>query len=162
TTEDGPILIGDQITTSSTKGYGMKATQAGSTVGKALEGFDPSTGSGQVVPCPTGTPDGIVCGTITTLVNISWYQPNVYFTDAGTIARKSHQTYIIDTVKNAGLGGNQIISPIANVSEIKTNIISPLGNGNIAIHIGTNQNGSTTSGKLSIVNEQNKEVVSIN
>jgi len=70
---NGPIKIGDSITTSSIPGVGMKATKAGQIVGKAMEDFDPSLGSGQAVPCPEGTAEGIVCGKITVLANLSWF-----------------------------------------------------------------------------------------
>src|SRR3989344_1231784 len=38
-TENGPIAVGDYLTSSSTPGLAMKATKPGPTVGKALEGF---------------------------------------------------------------------------------------------------------------------------
>jgi hypothetical protein len=40
TGENGPIRPGDLVTTSSTRGHGMRATQGGATVGVALTGFD--------------------------------------------------------------------------------------------------------------------------
>ena len=47
--ENGPINVGDLITSSSTPGVGMRATRAGYVIGRALTAFsgDPSTGSGQ-------------------------------------------------------------------------------------------------------------------
>ncbi|KKR85036.1 MAG: hypothetical protein UU31_C0001G0002 [Candidatus Uhrbacteria bacterium GW2011_GWA2_41_10] len=44
TNENGSIQPGDYITSSSTPGYGMKATEAGAVVGIALESFDGATG----------------------------------------------------------------------------------------------------------------------
>jgi hypothetical protein len=58
TNENGPIEPGDYLTTSSTPGYAMKATKAGSTLGKALEEF-------------TGT-----TGKIYAFINISYTDPN--------------------------------------------------------------------------------------
>ncbi|MBI2624584.1 hypothetical protein HYW67_03805 [Candidatus Parcubacteria bacterium] len=43
TTENGPIAVGDRLTSSSQPGYAMKATQAGPTVGVALEPFNCSS-----------------------------------------------------------------------------------------------------------------------
>jgi hypothetical protein len=43
TTEEGPIKIGDRITPSSLKGYGMKAATSGYTVAMALDNWDGST-----------------------------------------------------------------------------------------------------------------------
>ena len=44
TNENGPIQVGDYITSSSTPGFGMKATRAGPVVGMALDSFDGVTG----------------------------------------------------------------------------------------------------------------------
>jgi hypothetical protein len=86
---NGPIKNGDPITSSEIPGVGMKATQAGSIVGKALESFDPSihqlADSGEVIPCPDGTPGGVTCGRILAFVNVSWTDPTVYLTKAGEI-----------------------------------------------------------------------------
>ncbi len=50
TIENGPIVPGDYLTSSSTPGFAMKATTAGTTVGVALEAFDGSDGErGQVL-----------------------------------------------------------------------------------------------------------------
>ncbi|HCS79265.1 TPA: hypothetical protein DIV55_06030, partial [Patescibacteria group bacterium] len=49
-TENGPIKAGDPITSSSTPGVGMKATQAGRIIGIALEDFNPtSTNLGSII-----------------------------------------------------------------------------------------------------------------
>jgi hypothetical protein len=45
TTENGPIVAGDYLTSSSKPGYAMKATEPGATVGIALEAFDGSEGT---------------------------------------------------------------------------------------------------------------------
>jgi hypothetical protein len=44
--ENGPIRPGDLLTTSSTPGHAMKATEPkiGTVIGKALEGLDEGTG----------------------------------------------------------------------------------------------------------------------
>lgn len=69
-TINGPIEVGDLITSSSMPGVGMKATKAGAIVGKALEPFDSAQG-GQ--------------GRIMVLVNLSWYDPEVYLTSTGDL-----------------------------------------------------------------------------
>ena len=63
TNENGAIAVGDYITTSSTAGFGMKATQAGRVIGMALEAFNGT--SGQVM----------------VQVNNSWYFGNLIGTD---------------------------------------------------------------------------------
>jgi len=78
-TINGPIQPGDPLTSSDIPGVAMKATKAGQIVGKALEAFDGSSGE----PCP-GKPE-FKCGKILTFVNVSWYDPDVYLTDAGNL-----------------------------------------------------------------------------
>ena len=63
TNENGAIAVGDYITTSSTAGFGMKATQAGRVIGMALEAFNGT--SGQVM----------------VQVNNSWYFGKLIGTD---------------------------------------------------------------------------------
>jgi hypothetical protein len=59
TDENGPVMPGDYLTSSSTPGYAMKATSAGPTLGKALEPLDGSTGK------------------VLAFVNVSYYLPTV-------------------------------------------------------------------------------------
>ncbi|OGH21221.1 MAG: hypothetical protein A2629_02580, partial [Candidatus Levybacteria bacterium RIFCSPHIGHO2_01_FULL_41_15] len=70
-TENGPINIGDVLTSSSVPGVAMKSTRAGQVVGKALQSFD-------------GAQDDI--GRIIAFVNVSWSDPSVYITADGTLA----------------------------------------------------------------------------
>jgi hypothetical protein len=58
--DSAPILIGDFLTASSKPGYAMKATQAGYTVGKALESWMPNSGQ----------------STIDVFVNLGYYDPD--------------------------------------------------------------------------------------
>jgi hypothetical protein len=69
TTEAGPVKKGDLITTSSTAGYGMKATQAGVTIGIALEDLSEAS----MVECPTdrAVQTGTQCGQVMVFVNLS-------------------------------------------------------------------------------------------
>ncbi|HSW88632.1 MAG TPA: hypothetical protein VLG12_05735, partial [Candidatus Saccharimonadales bacterium] len=60
-TENGVIHTGDFITTSSLPGIGMKATQSGIVIGKALEDFDQSQG---------------ITGKILMYVNLIWVNPD--------------------------------------------------------------------------------------
>ncbi len=58
TDENGPIAVGDFVTTSSTAGKGMKATEAGRVIGMALSSFD-------------GTDGQVMVQVVNT-----WYQPD--------------------------------------------------------------------------------------
>ena len=51
TLENGPILLGDYLTSSSRPGYAMKATEPGATVGIALESLDGKGGETGKVLC---------------------------------------------------------------------------------------------------------------
>jgi hypothetical protein len=60
--ENGPIKAGDYLTASSTPGVAMKATQPGQMIGKALEDYSGTGGSG--------------VGTVLTFVDLDWADPN--------------------------------------------------------------------------------------
>ena len=66
-TENGPIEVGDPLTSSSTPGVAMKATKSGPIVGKALEGFNPSDPSS-----PSETSQSSF-GKIMVFVSVGWY-----------------------------------------------------------------------------------------
>ncbi|MBI5620863.1 SH3 domain-containing protein, partial [Candidatus Gottesmanbacteria bacterium] len=71
-TENGPIHIGDFLTSSSIPGYAMRANQAGRVIGKAIEAFD----SAQAEACPAeglGNLPTTQCGTVTMFVNLTDY-----------------------------------------------------------------------------------------
>jgi hypothetical protein len=70
-TINGPIYAGDLLTSSPIKGVAMKATKAGPIIGKALQNYtnsDPNTVEKIIV-----------------LLNISWYDPDVYLTSTGDL-----------------------------------------------------------------------------
>ncbi|MBM3120288.1 MAG: hypothetical protein FJ006_12235, partial [Chloroflexi bacterium] len=82
---NGPIKIGDPITSSEIPGVGMKSTRAGPIVGKALEPFDPATGKGEIIECPNdyNNNNNYKCGKIMAFVNVSWFDPGVFLTSTG-------------------------------------------------------------------------------
>lgn len=67
-TENGLIQRGDEITSASLAGYGMRAIEAGRVVGVALESMD--TNSLQECPVGSNLPSGTKCGQIMTFVNL--------------------------------------------------------------------------------------------
>jgi hypothetical protein len=71
-TENGPIKPGDPLTSSSIPGVAMKAKKPGQVIAKALESYDNA--------------DPTAVGKIVALVNISWYDPRVSFTEDGNLA----------------------------------------------------------------------------
>lgn len=69
-TENGPIFMGDRVTSSSIPGAGTKAMKAGRTVGIAMENLDMN----KLEPC--GVDKKIECGTVMMFVNLSdWPGP---------------------------------------------------------------------------------------
>ncbi|MGA2911656.1 MAG: site-specific integrase [Candidatus Levyibacteriota bacterium] len=103
TSKNGVISLGDPITSSPVSGFGMKATQAGQIVARAMETFDPSTAFCQAVnsisdiqwPADDGNnpakpcfklPDGSYVGKIMALPENSWYDPQVYLTSSGDLS----------------------------------------------------------------------------
>ncbi|MBI2310527.1 hypothetical protein HYU90_01705, partial [Candidatus Collierbacteria bacterium] len=147
-TENGPISVGDFLTSSSLPGVAMKANKAGETLGKALENYNNS--------------DPQQVGTILTYVNVSWYDPDVYFTATGDlhINQNAQGDYAVQntsgqTITNrlsvfassfianltAGmintqkLFTNELVSPIAEIDTLRVNtlnvadgLLSPLAN----------------------------------
>lgn len=198
-TENGPIKAGDFLTTSSTPGVAMRATQAGVIIGKALEAFPGTTGikgttsttgnSGS--PCDTtDTCDtrntSIVQGKIMVYAQTSWYDSNAHINNLGDFVitknastsanlalgiQNQTPTYnlydnskFVDNVSafassaianlrsgvieaedisvntlsaaNATINnikGDNIISPIAQIDMVKTNVISPLSSDSIVL-----------------------------
>lgn len=86
-TENGPITVGDPLTSSSIPGIAMKATTRSPVIGKALQSFN-----------------GSEIGKISTFVNVSWYDPEIYLTDTGNlnITGTEQSGYVLaDTSGNA-------------------------------------------------------------
>lgn len=69
TNENGPISPGDYLTSSSTPGYAMKASETGSTIGKALAYFNKPSGK------------------VLTYVNVSYYTPSMTDRLQGSVQR---------------------------------------------------------------------------
>jgi hypothetical protein len=180
---NGPIKIGDSITASNIPGVGMKATQAGQVIGKALENFNPENNE---------------VGQIIVFVNLSWYDPDVYLTDTGNlnIGQTGDGSYQVaksdgSVIKKIGAFSKLVAANIkagaietGNLTtqgfyafqgtidnllvrtglvstNIQTALISPLPDEkDLAIQIG-NTNQTDEAGKLSLQNAQGEEVASI-
>ena len=93
--ENGPINIGDPVTTSSHPGYAMKATEAGPIVGYAAEAFSGSTGS------------------IVVYVNVSYYAGTPVDQGPATANTISHLAQDIEDFDTAGvlnLNGGRLLA----------------------------------------------------
>jgi len=89
---NGPIKIGDAITSSEIPAVGMKTTEAGPIIGKALEPFgltqiktdEDQNNTDQTDKC-SAPYEEYQCGRIMVFINIGWHSPNVYLTDSGDL-----------------------------------------------------------------------------
>lgn len=80
TTVNGPIKVGDYVTSSSISGYGMKVATSGQVLGTAMESFNPSTDSGQAnlidynpaKPTKDDQPRKVATGTIQVAIQIEY------------------------------------------------------------------------------------------
>lgn len=82
-TINGPIHIGDPITSSTIPGFGQASSRPGTIIGKALEDFDPKNGIGEKSACPEGSSNDVNCGKIIVFMNVSWSDPDAYLTSTG-------------------------------------------------------------------------------
>jgi hypothetical protein len=218
-TINGPIKIGDPITSSDIPGVGMsacgrstegrKATcQAGPIVGKALEEFKCPVLDTGPINIDSGSGAGMTncTGKITLFVNLGWYDPDVLLTDSGDLKIISQDaTYsgllaerdnfrsifklvnektgeiierigsfaelIAANIRAGRIETQELISPLANIEEIKTQRISlaeispATESGNIVINLQLPTESSESSesafGQLIIKGEEGKDVVSI-
>lgn len=126
------IHAGDFLTSSSDSGKAMKATTAGMTIGKALEDWSPDSGK----------------STILVFTNITWHDPDITFGSNGDMyshgnpianyskdTKQSIEQIIINALANIGtipqlltdsIKSTRVISPVADINHLKTDIISPL------------------------------------
>ncbi|KUK78969.1 MAG: hypothetical protein XD95_0684, partial [Microgenomates bacterium 39_7] len=132
---NGPIQPGDPITSSDIPGVGIRASQAGTIVGNAMEGtenWDETTcsavssleninwpeddGLNSKKPCYK-LPDGTYVGKIMAFVNTSWSDSQVYLTDGGDIRLIGETTEETKTyqVKDKN---NNLINRVGAFSEV--------------------------------------------
>ena len=109
-TLNGPIEVGDRVTTSNLSGVGMKTTKAGVVAGHALQEFNPDPATCKPanslqeiswVDFPPGTDhvkyteecfklfDGTLVGKIIVFVNIGWFDPSVFLAADGELAQQN-------------------------------------------------------------------------
>ncbi len=106
-TENGPIVVGDVLTSSSIPGIAMKAKKAGTVLGKALEPFN----------CQDATP--LCQGKIMSYVTLSWYDPSVYLTNSGDLSiqkiQSENKKTLSYTLKDSA---GSIMSTIGSFAEV--------------------------------------------
>ncbi|MEW5797310.1 MAG: hypothetical protein AB1772_13270 [Candidatus Zixiibacteriota bacterium] len=157
-TANGPIAVGDPITSSNIPGVGIKATKAGTIIAKALQNFS----------CPTtedatalGQPDAPCTGTVEAYINTSWFDPDTQLTSSdGLIVTKINEVFRI--VRVAIDGAESVIERIGAFSElvsstiraglirsnaIQTDTLSPIASDSagIAVRLGSTQTFTITN-----------------
>jgi hypothetical protein len=179
--ENGNIKKGDYLTSSSIAGVAMKATEAGSIIGQALEDYNGTdiisegvnlveqerlalSPENQPLPLPQS---GI--GKIMTFVKNTYQDPGMSFTASGdiTLNGNSLANYTVSTPQGsitkigafAELAVAKIKSGFGSFREIETSIISPIANADLIIDLQPDDSSSPT--KLAIKGINNEEVATI-
>jgi len=136
---NGPIKLGDPLTSSTIPGVAVRANQAGSIIARALEDFDPDHNVGNKLDCPNDT-IGLAkgdCGIILSFVQLSWYEPEVNLAVDGQLeiaktssGKEASTTASInsDRIYELRLKSGEIIQRIgvfsqANIAQIKAGLV---------------------------------------
>jgi len=146
TLENGPIQRGDYLTTSSTPGAGMRATKAGPVIGMAFEAFN-SNGIGKIMVFVKATwydPDVYLTGTGELAIQkIGNPESDPLFMENSYLLIKKEADGAESALSRIGafakvVAGNisagfirtqSIVSPLASIDRVRTNVISPLAQG---------------------------------
>lgn len=152
TTENGAISPGDLLTTSNIAGFAKRMDRAGPVIGIAMEQFDPDNGhESEVVNCPEGTPDGVLCGKVLMFIKASSYDPGIYITDKGEfkIDRKQADgktTFEVADRNGKAVTGLAVLSG-AKIANLEAGNITAQQTSTQTIGIGT-EAPSSESGKI--------------
>ncbi len=164
-TQNGTINPNDPLTSSSLTGVTQKATQSGRIVGRALSGFDGSEGQPctdpsyrcGIVPILVGVSwfDPSVYLTNSGNLNIALDQPTQSYSLLDSIGQKviafggfehaiiaNLQAGLITAkqITTSFLSTDKLISPIAEIDQVHTNVISPIGeNSHISLKVEPNR-----------------------
>jgi len=114
--ENGPIKPGDYLTTSSTPGVAMKATQPGQMIGKALASFSSENANAQ--------------GTVMTFANLTWANPHTGTQSETTLQNSSFGDLNVDstlTTKDLVVTGKATIGELV-VGTMKADSVAVTGN----------------------------------
>jgi hypothetical protein len=107
TDENGPVVAGDYLTSSSTPGYAMKATHAGTVIGRAMGNFD---GSEESTAC-----GAFKCGKVLMFIDNSYYDPadgnNIQGADMNLAGD-------LQIAGNAEINGSLNVSGAANITSL--------------------------------------------
>ncbi|MBI4100831.1 hypothetical protein HY439_03805 [Candidatus Microgenomates bacterium] len=102
--ENGPVQIGDPLTSSSLPGIAMKATQAGPIIGRALEAFDDLENLNQEVEIFTANGENYTVGRVMIFVNTGWWSPSA--SPATQTQTETSNTFMIYDEETLSLAGD--------------------------------------------------------
>jgi hypothetical protein len=133
TTENGPIMPGDLLTSSSTPGVAMRATKAGQIIGQAMTEFDGDGVGSVLVFIKNDYANGAKIadllpglsqdGTQLTVNDIGKYALTQFISQKEQLAEAVNLSEIVTDRISAGL---EIISPRVIADEVITNSIAPV------------------------------------
>ena len=107
---------------------GMKPTQEGPTIGKAMQDFDPAKGltAEGIIPCPAGTPRGVICGKVYVFINVSWTNPSVMITSNGNLSQQgkpvSIATVLADSTSQQSATESAVVTQ--SITELQMQVAS--------------------------------------
>ncbi len=180
--ENGPILINDWLTSSSTPGVAMKATKYSRVIGKALEKYDGSTqvsvGTREqekvrkdanitVNKDPIDPPSGI--GKILVFTNPTHFDPDLAINSTGDVTLNGSAVTGYSVATSNGITDKigsfasatvaKLIAGVGSFGKVETNLISPVANADLIIDL--QPDNSQNASKLAIKGENDEIVASI-
>ncbi|MBI5151721.1 MAG: LamG domain-containing protein, partial [Candidatus Pacebacteria bacterium] len=129
TLKNGEITRGDAITSSDIPGVGMKATQRGQIIGKALE---PLTAQSSLSPCVVnGASTGDMCGEVLVFIGPSYFDPtDAIDTTSTTIVVSQDEQFVLSPITEVGhivkINYHQEQDPSNTSQTISIGTISPV------------------------------------
>jgi hypothetical protein len=154
--QNGPIRVGDPITSSDVPGEGMRATRPGQIVGYAVTAFDPDNAIGTCkdITLEDGTlasstpADEEKCGgTVVVSVNPqSWNGGEAFFGSAGenlasvaAAITDLSSDVLTEAVRGAKIVAGRIVAAVAVVQDLFAKAVTILPGGEVVLPAGTNE-----------------------
>ncbi len=154
--QNGPIRVGDPITSSSIPGEGMRATRPGQIVGYAVTAFDPDNAIGVckditlengALASSTPADEEKCAGTVVVSVNPqSWNGGEAFFGSAGenlasvaAAITDLSSDVLTEAVRGAKIVAGRIVAAVAVVQDLFAKAVTILPGGEVVLPAGTNE-----------------------
>ncbi|HWY79133.1 MAG TPA: site-specific integrase [Candidatus Sulfotelmatobacter sp.] len=138
--KNGPILAGDDLTSSTIPGVAMKATESGQIIGKALEAYNNS--------------DPTTVGKIMIFVNLSYQNSPTSITNNGNLTMATKTVFIQNKI-------NSIQTSSINISQLLGNIANTISLGAIQAQTITTQSLQVATDNIMIGEQTLKQYITI-